>query len=83
MIGANYGREGGGWCSLPVIGPHSVSFWKSISRSWPSFVHLIKFEVRAEFTIRFWHDIWCGDASLCVLYPRLFFLSQNKEASVV
>ena len=42
MIGAKYGCEGGGWCSLPVIGPHGVSLWKSISRGWPSFVgHLL------------------------------------------
>ena len=82
MIGAKYGCEGGGWCSLPVVGPHGVSLWKSISRGWPSFVRLIQFEVGAGFTVRFWQDIWCGDTSLCVLYPRLFSLSRNKEASV-
>ena len=77
-----YGCEGGGWCSLPVIGPHGVSLWKSISRGWPSFVRHIQFEVGARFTVRFWQDIWCGDASSCVLYPRLFSLSRNEEASV-
>ena len=25
VIGAKYGCEGGGWCSLPVIGPYGVS----------------------------------------------------------
>ena len=82
MIGAKYGCEGRGWCSLPVIGPHGVSLWKPISRGWPSFVRLIKFEVGAGFTVRFWRDIWCGNASLCVLYTRLFSLSRNKEAFV-
>ena len=38
MIGIKYGCEGGGWCSLPVTGPHGVSLWKSISLGWPSFV---------------------------------------------
>ena len=82
MIGAKYGCEGGGWCSLPVIGPHGVSLWKSISRGWPSFVRHIQFEVGAGFIVRFWQDIWCGDTSLCALYPRLFSLSRNKEAFV-
>ena len=75
MIGAKYDCEGEGWCSLPVIGPHGVSLWKSISHGWPSFVHHIQFEVGAEYTVRFWQDIWCGDTSLRVLYPRFFSLS--------
>ena len=82
MIGEKYGCEGGGWCSLPIISPPRVSLWKSISRSWPSFVRHIQFEVGARFTVRFWQDIWCGDTSLCVLYPGLFSLGQNKEAYV-
>ena len=67
MIGAKYG------CSLPVIGSHGVSLWKSISHGWPSFVRHIQFEVGAGLIVRFWQDIWCGDTSLCVRYPRLFF----------
>ena len=63
-----------------IIGPHGVSLWKSISRGWPYFVRHIQFEVGAGFTVRFWQDIWCGDTSLCMLYPRLFSLSWNKEA---
>ena len=54
MIGIKYGCEGGGWCSLPVTGPHGVSLWKSISLGWPSFVCHIQFEVEAGFTVRFW-----------------------------
>ena len=38
MIGIKYGCEGGGWCSLLVIGPHGVSLWKSIGCGGPSFV---------------------------------------------
>ena len=83
VIGAEYGCEGGGWCSLPVIGPHGVSLWKSISRGWPSFVRHIQFKVGAGFIVRFWQDIWCGDTSLCVPYPRFFSLSRNKEAYMV
>ena len=77
-----YGCEGGGWCSLPITGPHGVSLWKSISCGWPSFVRRIQFEVGTELTLKFWQDIWCGNTSLCVLYLRLFSLSRNKEAYV-
>ena len=63
-----------------IIGPYGVSLRKSISRGWPSFVRHIQFEVGAGFTVRFWQDIRCGDSSLCMLYPRLFSLSRNKEA---
>ena len=82
MIGVKYGCEGGGWCSLPVTGPHGVSLWKSIGLGWPSFVHYIQFEVGAGFILRFWRDIWFWDTSFCVRYPRLFSLSRNKEAYV-
>ena len=47
VIGAKYGYKGGGWCFLPVTGPHGVNLSKSISRGWPCFVRHIQFEVRA------------------------------------
>ena len=79
MIGAKYGCEGGGWCSLPVTGSHGVSLGKSISCGWPSFVRHIQFEVGVGFTVRFWQNIWCGDTSLCVCYPRLFFFKSKRR----
>ena len=54
VIGAKYGCERGGWCSLLVTGSHGVSLWKSISHGWPSFVRHNQFEVGARFTLRFW-----------------------------
>uniref|UniRef100_A0A7N2MKQ0 Structural maintenance of chromosomes protein 1 n=1 Tax=Quercus lobata TaxID=97700 RepID=A0A7N2MKQ0_QUELO len=80
VIGIKYGCKGGGWCSLPVTGPHGVSLWKSISVVGLLFVCHIQFEVGAEFTIRFWQDIWCGDTSLRL--SELFAISRNKEAFV-
>ena len=80
VIGIKYGCKGGGWCSLLVTGPHGVSLWKSISVVGLLFVCHIQFEVGAEFTIRFWQDIWCGDTSLRL--SELFAISQNKEAFV-
>jgi hypothetical protein len=31
---------------------------------------------------RFWRDVWIGDAPLSLLFPRLFSISLQKEASV-
>jgi hypothetical protein len=31
---------------------------------------------------RFWKDVWLGDSPLCVIFPRLFSIVLNKDASV-
>ncbi|RVX05286.1 hypothetical protein CK203_020231 [Vitis vinifera] len=33
--------------------------------------------------VRFWRDRWCGDSPLCVSFPSLFALTDDKEAWVV
>ena len=33
--------------------------------------------------MRFWRDRWCGDSPLCVSFPSLFALTDDKEAWVV
>lgn len=32
--------------------------------------------------IRFWHDFWCGDQSLRMMYPILFENATNRDALV-
>ena len=32
--------------------------------------------------IRFWHDFWCGDQSLRMMYPILFEIATNRDTSV-
>ena len=32
--------------------------------------------------INFWKDVWCGEEALCSIYPSLFNLALNKEATV-
>ena len=38
--------------------------------------------VRNGISTRFWKDVWCGEASLQVRFPRLFLLSTNANGMV-
>jgi hypothetical protein len=31
---------------------------------------------------RFWRDVWLGDSPLCLKFPRLFSLSEQKDYCV-
>jgi len=35
-----------------------------------------------ETRIRFWHDLWCGNMVLNVVFPVLFGIPRSKDASV-
>jgi hypothetical protein len=35
------------------------------------------------YTVRFWHDIWCGDSLLKLCYPALFSIALYKDAWAV
>ena len=62
----------GCWCTRPVNGPYDVGLWKYISRGWPSFSHLILYDIGDGSRVKFWHDLWCGETSLAISYPELF-----------
>lgn len=46
------------------------------------FVKDIIFVVGDGSRIRFWHDPWCGGRALCAVFPDLFSISQNPDASM-
>uniref|UniRef100_A0A2N9G3B1 Reverse transcriptase zinc-binding domain-containing protein n=1 Tax=Fagus sylvatica TaxID=28930 RepID=A0A2N9G3B1_FAGSY len=42
----------------------------------------VRFDAGNGVSIRFWHDVWCGEAALKESFPDLFRLARNKEALV-
>ena len=47
-----------------------------------SFLQYIWFEVGSGFRIRFWHDCWCGDQPLKMMFPILFEVAMDRDAFV-
>ena len=82
IVEAKYGEMWGGWCSDVGKGPYGVSLWKYIRRGWDHLFPFLSFKVGNEEKVWFWHDIWCGDRSLRVVYPGLFSIAGNRDASV-
>ncbi|PKI43035.1 hypothetical protein CRG98_036514 [Punica granatum] len=59
---------------------HGVVVWKKISQGWDSFRPLLNFKVGDGAAIRFWHDPWCGDVPLSILFQEMFNLARDREA---
>jgi hypothetical protein len=81
-VEAKYGSLWGGWCSDVGRGPYVVSLWKFIRRGWDSFSPLLSFKVGDGSSVRLWHDVWCGDSPLKRVYPGLFLIFEDRDASV-
>jgi hypothetical protein len=52
-----------------------VGAWKHIRRGWGVLSSFVKYEVRDEFKIRYWHALWCGDQPLKETFPELFSIA--------
>ena len=72
----------GGWCTTFVAGPYGVSLWKFIRWEWLTFSLYLQFDVGDSSRLKFWHDMWCGDSPLKVVFPKLFNICLNMESSV-
>ena len=64
----------------PVIS--GISLWKEIRKGWPSFFSERGFSLGDGRRINFWKNVWRGEEALCSIYPSLFNLALNKEATV-
>ena len=64
-----HGVDRFGWWSKRSSFAHRVGCWKSL---------LSSLEVRNGATVFFWHDTWCGDQPLKVLFPSLFRLARLR-----
>ena len=83
MIKGKYGEERGGWCSREVREAHGVGLWKGLRMEWDFVGSRISFLVGNGLRVRFWRDRWCGDSPLCVSFPSLIALIDDKAGWVV
>jgi hypothetical protein len=65
-----------------VGGPYGVGVWKCIWRGWDNFKQYVQFEVGDGSRVLFWHDVWCGELPLKILFPALFNIACTEEAWV-
>jgi hypothetical protein len=42
----------------------------------------VSYEVKDGSKVLFWHDVWCGEQPLKVLFPNLFIFSCGKNVWV-
>jgi hypothetical protein len=82
VVEAKYGSERGGWCSKVGVGSHGRGLWKFISKEWHYFSNFIKLIPGDGSKISFWREAWCGNSPLSEVFPGLFSLASNKEATI-
>lgn len=64
---------------MPLMG---IVFGDILPKGWEHFCAHFSFEVGDGFTLFFWHERWCEEAHLRELFPALFVLALNRDASV-
>jgi hypothetical protein len=82
VVEAKYGSERGGWCSKVGAGSHGRGLWKFISKEWHHFSNHIRLIPGDGSRISFWGEAWCGSLPLMEVFPGLYRLANNKEASI-
>jgi len=83
VVAIKYGTTNFGWYPSRSNGSYGCSLWRYISEGWESFFRHFSFEVGDGTTISFWHNQWNQEGLLIDLFPSLFALAQDREASVV
>ena len=82
VICNKFGETNGGWHTCDLRGGYGISLWKEIRKEWPSFIQNAVYSQGDGRRINFWKDVWCGEEALCSIYPSLFNLALNKEATI-
>jgi hypothetical protein len=81
IVDAKYGSNWGGWHFVDTVGPHGGGLWRYIN-GWRVFSSHTKFDPGDGFKIKFWDDVWCGEASLKEAFPDIYNIASAKDASI-
>jgi hypothetical protein len=60
-----------------------MGFWKFISKECHCFSSHIRLIPSDGSIINFWGEVWYGSSPLLEVFPRIYSLASNKEASIV
>lgn len=72
----------GKWTTKSVNGPYGVSLWKCIRNLWPKFMNKTNFSGGNGMEISFWKDNQLGQGSLSQMFPDIYILNQQQEATI-
>ncbi|KAJ9692984.1 hypothetical protein PVL29_011901 [Vitis rotundifolia] len=82
VIGTKYGKKGFGWRTKESRGTYGVGVWKEILKEANWCWENLMFKVGKGTRVSFWTDHWCGNTALSLMFPQLFALSVQRNATV-
>jgi hypothetical protein len=77
-MGVKYDSLRGDWCFKEVGEPYGLGVWKCIKRGWDGFAHHMCYEEGDGSKVLFWHDMWCGELPLKIIFLELFTIACGK-----
>jgi len=82
VVRSKYGDNGLGCYPSRPKGAYRQSLWRFIHEGWGRFYQVFSFRVGVGSSISFWHDRWCEESPLRDLFPSLYVLAVNRDASI-
>ncbi|WMV18963.1 hypothetical protein MTR67_012348 [Solanum verrucosum] len=70
------------WITKQVRSPYGVGLWRTIRNQWPKLWGNSRIVIGNGRRTSFWNDVWVGQYPLIQLYPVIYNLNQQKEATV-
>ncbi|KAG5577611.1 hypothetical protein H5410_057745 [Solanum commersonii] len=70
------------WITKQARSPYGVGLWRTIRNQWPKLWGNSRIVIGNGRRTSFWNDVWVGQHPLIQLYPVIYNLNQQKEATV-